>query len=102
MPRIDLRLHTRRRNRIVAAAVGLGMAAAIGSGAEAAQADVARTYGDHTICAESVHVFNSAGVVVDTLGYGANFYIIDYADQHVRVWGAAQNSSGWVYNGYFC
>jgi hypothetical protein len=99
-----MRAVTKTRSRIATTA-GIGLAIGVLSltAASSAEAATATQTGQHTVCANSLTLYNNGPLATGT--WGDEFYIDHFAgDGHV--WGLLTHGSttayGWVYNGWFC
>jgi len=93
------RPRTARRVALAAGAVA-GTVALLGVTAQPASAATAYNTGWHTVCADSLTMYN--GGYVTTLHWGDSMYIDHFGDGVNHAWGSANGYYGWVYNGWFC
>jgi hypothetical protein len=96
---------TRGKKRYLAVLATLALFTTVGFGVQQANA-AAYFSGVHTVCAETLTVYDNGAVTV--LNHGDLFFIGYTADHGTHVHGtgwdlsANELSYGWVYNGYFC
>lgn len=104
MKLVSRRRRARHASRLLVGLTGIAITATLALTTQPANADTAHLTGWHTVCADTLTVYNNGPVYV--LHRGDAFHIDRFTSGIGHTWGQGFDGVfvpyGWVYNGWFC